>query len=235
MDNVALDEQRHIGFGVKLLVRPLPRRPELQAGRRRHAARGDPATRPRCWCRRAGTAATPRCSASRSRRSAPRARPRSRPSCAAPACRWTSCPGPPIFSPGMEPLERAELGQRLVYGGDPGREDRARRRRDPETMAALFQMLLGGLDHARRPERARARSSGTSPTPTRGTWSSPTATRAWSRGASRRPRSRSSAATRTGPTCSAAASTRSSWPRCAACARRATCAGCGARGACSRR
>src|SRR6185295_15863080 len=59
-------------------------------------------------------------------------------------------PGPPIFSPELEPIERATLGQRLVYGGILG-EKTGPPRRDAQTMEALFQMLRGGLDHREAP------------------------------------------------------------------------------------
>ena len=47
MRNVALDEQRHIGFGVKLLARPRRRGPGGPRGGRRPAARGAPPHRRR--------------------------------------------------------------------------------------------------------------------------------------------------------------------------------------------
>ncbi len=62
-------------------------------------------------------------------------------------------PGPSIFPAGLEPIERARMGQRLVWGGVFG-EKTGPPRNDPQTMAAVFQMLLGSLDHDRAPERA---------------------------------------------------------------------------------
>ena len=59
-------------------------------------------------------------------------------------------PGPPIFSPDMDPMERAELGQRLVYGGVLG-EKTGPPRRDPDTMEALFD---DAARRARPPRRA---------------------------------------------------------------------------------
>ena len=59
-------------------------------------------------------------------------------------------PGPPIFSPDLEPLERARLGQRLVYGGVLG-EKTGPPLRDEETMAALFELVRGGLDQREAP------------------------------------------------------------------------------------
>jgi hypothetical protein len=49
-------------------------------------------------------------------------------------------------------MERARMGQRLVWGGILG-EKTGPPKSDPETMAALFQMMLGGLDHDKAPER----------------------------------------------------------------------------------
>jgi ribonucleotide reductase beta subunit family protein with ferritin-like domain len=62
-------------------------------------------------------------------------------------------PGPPIFSPGLQPIERARLGQRLVYGGVLG-EKTGPAHNDPETMAALFELVRGGLDHSEAPAQA---------------------------------------------------------------------------------
>ena len=70
-----------------------------------------------CCSRPAGTATTPRCSASRSRTSARRASPRCRRSCAAPACRWRSCPGPPIVPADLTPRETATRGPLLTMAG----------------------------------------------------------------------------------------------------------------------
>jgi ribonucleotide reductase beta subunit family protein with ferritin-like domain len=59
-------------------------------------------------------------------------------------------PGPPVFSPELDPRGRAEMGQKLVYGGILG-EKKGPPRRDPETMAAVFQMIRGGLDERAAP------------------------------------------------------------------------------------
>ena len=48
MENVAADEQRHIGFGVKLLSDLRKMDPEVPARGGRPAARGDPLHRRRC-------------------------------------------------------------------------------------------------------------------------------------------------------------------------------------------
>jgi ribonucleotide reductase beta subunit family protein with ferritin-like domain len=90
MEQIARDEQRHIGFGVKLLA-------DVASGDERcRRAVADVRARSllggrRCCSRPAGTATTPRPSASRSRRSPRRASARCRRSCAARGCRWTSC------------------------------------------------------------------------------------------------------------------------------------------------
>ena len=87
MHNVALDEQRHIGFGVKLL-RDLAREdPDVPAAVGATCCARCCRTRSPSSCRPAGTAATPSASASRSRRSTRMRRARSRASCAPPGSR----------------------------------------------------------------------------------------------------------------------------------------------------
>jgi len=95
MRNVALDEQRHIGFGVKLLADLYREDPgpiqdaivglikEVLPGRRRWPSR------------RTGIAPTPSASGSRSRTSARRARPRSSSACARSGCPSTPSPASP--------------------------------------------------------------------------------------------------------------------------------------------
>src|SRR5688572_10401380 len=149
MERVAADEQRHIGFGVKLLS-------DLCRGDEecRHAVADMlreviPYTAavlvPPGWDRRytevfgftlEEIGAEGAASIETKLRSA--------------GLPMEDLPGPPIFSPGMEPLERAKLGQRLVYGGILG-EKTGPPRRDRDTMEAIFQMLRGGLDHKRAP------------------------------------------------------------------------------------
>jgi len=53
-------------------------------------------------------------------------------------------PGPPIFSPGMSIQERSDNAMRLVWAGILG-EKTGPPKRDPETMAALFRMVEGGM------------------------------------------------------------------------------------------
>ena len=95
MEKVAADEQRHIGFGVKLLSDLRKMDPEVPRRRRRAAARGDPLHGLGARSRPTGTCATSSASASRSRTSARRGPPRWRPRCARPGCRSTSCPARP--------------------------------------------------------------------------------------------------------------------------------------------
>ena len=145
MENVALDEQRHIGFGVKLLSDLCRDDDECKQAVADMLREVIPYTAavlvPPGWDRRytevfgftlEEIGAEGAASLETKLRSA--------------GLPMDELPGPPIFSPGMEPLERAKLGQRLVYGGILG-EKTGPPRRDPETMQAIFQMLLGGLDH----------------------------------------------------------------------------------------
>jgi ribonucleotide reductase beta subunit family protein with ferritin-like domain len=144
MENVALDEQRHIGFGVKLLSDLCREDPECKVAVADMLREVIPYTAavlvPPDWDRRytevfgftlEEIGAEGAASLETKLRSA--------------GLPMDDLPGPPIFSPGMEPMERAKLGQRLVYGGILG-EKTGPPRRDAKTMEALFQMLVGGLD-----------------------------------------------------------------------------------------
>jgi hypothetical protein len=149
MENVALDEQRHIGFGVKLLA-DLCREDE----RCKHAVAdilrevipwAAAVLVPPGWDRRytevfgytleeigaegAGSLETKLRSA---------------------GIPMEELPGPPLFAADMEPLERARLGRILVQGGVLG-EKLGPPKRDEETMSALFAMVRGGLDHGEAP------------------------------------------------------------------------------------
>jgi ribonucleotide reductase beta subunit family protein with ferritin-like domain len=144
MENVALDEQRHIGFGVKLLADLCRDDPDCKQAVADMLREVIPYTAavlvPPGWDRRytevfgftlEEIGAEGAASLETKLRSA--------------GLPMDELPGPPIFSPGMAPMERAKLGQRLVYGGILG-EKTGPPRRDPDTMQAIFQMLLGGLD-----------------------------------------------------------------------------------------
>jgi hypothetical protein len=59
-------------------------------------------------------------------------------------------PGAPIFSTEMTPEERATNGMKLVWAGVLG-EKTGPPKRDPDSMAALFRMVEGGMDTAAAP------------------------------------------------------------------------------------
>ena len=146
MRNVSLDEQRHIGFGVKLLADlyredPGPIQDAIVGAHQARSCRG----RRRWPSRRTGTAPTPSASASRSRTWARRARPRSSSACARSACRSTPSRGFPMPMD-LPPRERAVRGQKLLRAG-PHRPRRRRRRPGPR----------GDRDHVRHdPPRGRS-------------------------------------------------------------------------------
>ena len=149
MHNVSLDEQRHIGFGVKLLR-------DLRARGSRGAARRSPTccarcsrTRSACSSRRAGTRATSSASASRSRRSTRRARGRSRPSSAPPGCRSSRCPGRSVMPIDLPPRERAERGLAMLRVRLPRRAERAARAR-PGGDARCCSTASGATSTSRR-------------------------------------------------------------------------------------
>ena len=142
-------------------------------------------------------------------------------------------PGPPIFAYGLPAERRVENGLRLVKGGVLG-EKTGPPSSDPETMAALFDLLRReprphqGAARARHDPVGLRRRRAVAPRRRQRRH----ARRAGPRRATRR--SRSSAASRTGRTCSPGARIRCASPRAGACGRAATSAGCGARAACSR-
>ncbi|MEA2331346.1 MAG: ribonucleoside-diphosphate reductase beta chain [Thermoleophilaceae bacterium] len=149
MENVALDEQRHIGFGVKLLSDLCRDDPECKHAVADMLREVIPFTAavlvPPGWDRRytevfgftlEEIGAEGAASLETKLRSA--------------GIPMEELPGPPIFSPDLEPIDRARLGQRLVYGGILG-EKTGPPRRDPDTLEAIFQMLLGGLDAGQAP------------------------------------------------------------------------------------
>ena len=149
MEKVAQDEQRHIGFGVKLLADLCREDPDCRHAVADMLREVIPFTAavlvPPGWDRRytevfgftleeigeEGAA-----SLETKLRSA--------------GIPMEDLPGPPVLSPGLEPRGRAELGQKLVYGGILG-EKTGPPRRDPVTMAAVFQMIRGSLDERQAP------------------------------------------------------------------------------------
>ena len=147
---VALDEQRHIGFGVKLLHDLAAEDP----GRARRGRGPDPRasrpTRSRSSSRRTGTAPTPSASASRSRRSTPRARARSRPSCAPRACRWSRCPARPCSRWRCPPPSAPSTAWRCCGPGSSGPPNGAPPR-DPAAMELLFTSVARAVDQRTAP------------------------------------------------------------------------------------
>ena len=149
MEQVAQDEQRHIGFGVKLLADLCREDPDCRHAVADMLREVIPFTAavlvPPGWDRRytevfgftleeigeQGAA-----SLETKLRSA--------------GIPMEDLPGPPVLSPDLEPRGRAELGQKLVYGGILG-EKTGPPRRDPVTMAAVFQMIRGSLDERHAP------------------------------------------------------------------------------------
>ncbi|HZC12942.1 MAG TPA: ribonucleotide-diphosphate reductase subunit beta [Thermoleophilaceae bacterium] len=151
MEKVAADEQRHIGFGVKLLADLCREDPDCKhavAEMLREVIPWTPAVLvPPGWDRRytevfgftlEEIGAEGASSLETKLRSA--------------GLPIDELPGPPILSTELEPIERARMGQRLVWGGILG-EKTGPPKSDPETMTALFQLLVGGLDHEHPPSR----------------------------------------------------------------------------------
>ena len=149
MENVAQDEQRHIGFGVKLLADLCREDPDCKYAVADLLREVIPWTAavlvPPDWDRRytevfgftlEEIGAEGAASIETKLRSA--------------GLPMEELPGPPIFSPGLEPIERARLGQKLVWGGVLG-EKHGPARNDPETMEALFELVGSNLDHREAP------------------------------------------------------------------------------------
>jgi hypothetical protein len=151
MERVAQDEQRHIGFGVKLLSDLARQDPHCRYAVADMIREVIPHTIavlvPPDWDRRytevfgytlEELGAEGALSLETKLRSA--------------GLPIEELPGPPVFSTELEPIVRARNGQRLVWAGILG-EKNGPPRRDPETMEALFQMVRGGLDRREIPER----------------------------------------------------------------------------------
>ena len=151
MEKVAADEQRHIGFGVKLLADLCREDPDCRYAVAEMLREVIPWTAavlvPPGWDRRYTEVfgfTLEEIGAEGARSLEIKLRSAGVP--------IEDLPGPPIFSTELEPIERARMGQRLVWGGILG-EKNGPPKSDPETMAALFQMMLGGLDDRQGPPR----------------------------------------------------------------------------------
>ena len=145
MENVAADEQRHIGFGVKLLSDLREMDPEVPDAVAELLREVIPWTASVLIPPGLGHALHRVLRLHAARTSARRGPSRSRPRCARPACRSTSCPARPSSpSPGT-PRERAERGHKMVRAGYLG-EKVGPPSTDPADMRLLFETVAGGLD-----------------------------------------------------------------------------------------
>ena len=149
MERVAADEQRHIGFGVKMLADLVREDPDCAYAvadlLREVTPWGAAVLVPPNWDRRYTECfgftleelmTDGMASLETKLRSA--------------GLPLEELPGPPVFPPGLTARERAELGMTLVRGGILG-EPNGPPRRDRETMAALFLAVSGGLDRGQAP------------------------------------------------------------------------------------
>jgi hypothetical protein len=149
MDNVALDEQRHIAFGVKLLADLVAEDPGCKDAIADLLREVIPWTAavlvPPGWDRRytevfgatlEEIGLEGAVSLETKLRSA--------------GLPLEELPGPPIFAPGLEPAERVALGMRLVQAGIFG-EKNGSPPTDRETMSALFTLVGAGLDMRETP------------------------------------------------------------------------------------
>jgi hypothetical protein len=149
MERVSADEQRHIGFGVKLLsdlVRDDPDCKHAVADILREVVPWTAAVlTPPGWDRRytecfgftlEELAAEGTESLVTKMRSA--------------GLPLEELPGPPVFSTELSAEERGEMGLRLVWAGILG-EKNGSPKRDPQTMEALFKMAIGGMDERAAP------------------------------------------------------------------------------------
>jgi ribonucleotide reductase small subunit/SCP-2 sterol transfer family protein len=149
MDNVALDEQRHIGFGVKLLSDLVAHDPECKHAVADLLREVIPWTAavlvPPGWDRRytevfGATLEEIGLEGATSLETKLRSA----------GLPLEELPGPPIFAPELDPVERVALGMRLVQAGILG-EKNGTPPNDRETMTALFQMVENGIDKSRTP------------------------------------------------------------------------------------
>jgi ribonucleotide reductase small subunit/SCP-2 sterol transfer family protein len=150
MDNVAADEQRHIGFGVKLLAdlaRDDPDVPYAVADLLREVVPWTAAVLvPPEWDMRyiecfGSTLDEIGLEGVGSFESKLRAA----------GLPLEDLPGPPIFAPSLPPEKRVRNGYLLVRGGVLG-EKLGPPASDPDTMEALFSFVGAGLDHREAPE-----------------------------------------------------------------------------------
>ena len=163
MANVALDEQRHIGFGVKLLADLCRDDPDCKHAVADELRKVIPYTAavlvPPDWDLRytevfgftlEEIGAEGAASLETKLRSA--------------GLPMEELPGPPIFSPGLAPMERAQLGQAARLRRGPGR--RPARRCATRTRWTRSSRCCVAASTSAPPRPSRGRSSGSSPTPT---------------------------------------------------------------------
>ena len=233
MDRIAQDEQRHIAFGVKLLSDIAAPQPAVPPRGRGPAARGAPVHGLGAGAARVGPALHGGVRLQARGHRPWRERESLETKMRSAGLPMDELPGPPIFAYDLPAERRVENGLRLVQGGVLG-EKTGPPGSDPETVAALFDLLGASLDHTKAPPEPgtiqwdfpdaepwhlvvangdtrmragpRRAADGHVPVPLRGLG-----------GRVRRPGEPAAC-----------------WPRAAACGRAATSAGCGARAGCSR-
>ena len=172
MDNVSRDEQRHIGFGVKVLSELLAESDECKAAVTSCCARCCPTRRGLRAAELGRPRVHPRATASRWRTSSPSGCARSGRSGARSATRSRRCP----------PASSRSTPRCRTGGGRRAPDQAARRPASwaspaPDTATSEVQQIYFDVVAARRARSAdgSARSSGASPTPSPGTSSSTTA------------------------------------------------------------
>jgi hypothetical protein len=149
MDRIAQDEQRHIGFGVKLLSDLVARDPQCRYAIAELLREVIPYTAavlvPPGWDRRytevfGFTLEQIALDGAQSLETKLR-------SAGIPV---EELPGPPLLAHSLAPAERVENGLRLVQAGVLG-EKVGSPRTDDDTIAAMFEMLRASLDHRAAP------------------------------------------------------------------------------------